>query len=527
MSTLSAALRDAKQVQFLVELDFGGLVRRYAMRDIVVPYATGTDKFFEAAILQPFSVGSRLDLRSMAYSSQSVTIDLANYGRLQDEETRQKLDGGTGRVYLWAPGLDWSDIEQHGLIYTGTFDKQHHTRDLYRFALRDLSETKFRVIPETAINSGTWGNNVRTTGGYHLENAAIEKPQQMVFGNWTKGVPLQCVDTVNFHYLAHIGKSKAADADYTAGTYDVYYYNGAVDNPGNYVFYPNATDREGNVVAYFAFIADRVTYEPLSCSIQGLYDGSGEITGTAGTLIEHPADIAHYLVKHHSLYGLDELDTESLKTMKSLLPGLKFATLINAKASGADILDRLFRQCLVARRSTKGGKLGVVTLAASSPALGALSWDRHLVGKGETISKTPMDEVVNRVLVHYALNPTTGQYEEQLVRDRTNNALCRESYYDYGEKPEYIFEMPDVHEETTAIALTNRLIELKSQRHDLVEMEVPYWDGIDYREGDAALLTLRDGSSADGSGWSEEKCILIERHFQRHTIKQRWWRVAA
>lgn len=524
MSTLSDALRKSKEVQFLVELDFDGLVKRYAMRDIVVPYSTGTDKRFEAAILQPFEIGSRFDFRNFAYSYQGVTIDIANKGRLQDEETRRKLDGGTGRVYIWAPGLDWSDIETNGLIFAGTFEKEYHDRNTYRFSLRDLTEKRWKMIPETIISSDTWGNNVRETGGYHTQNAVAGKPEPLCFGDWPKGVPLQCVDTVNFYYLVHAGKSKTTEAEYNAGTYDVYYFSGSVDNPGNYTFYPNGTDRQGNPVAYFAFIADRVSFEPLSCSIKGLYDGSGEITGTAGSLIEHPSDIVHYLMRHHSLLGLDEIHEESIKTMRSILPGLSFASLINTQANGADIIDRILRQCMVARISWQG-RLGVMTIATGAPALGKIDWQRHLVGTGEKILKTPIDEICNVIKTRYALNPTTGQYEEELSRDRTNNETLRKSYYDYGEQPEYVFDLPDVQDETTAVGLTNRLIDLKANRRDIVEIELPYWDGIDYLEGDAAVLSLRDGPSADGAGWSDEKCILIEKRFRQNAIMTRWWRI--
>jgi hypothetical protein len=99
------------------------------------------------------------------------------------------------------------------------------------------------------------------------------------------------------------------------------------------------------------------------------------------------------------------------------------------------------------------------------------------------------------------------------------------SYYDYGEQPEYIFELPDVQEEGTALALGNRLIELKANRHDLIEIELPYWDGIDYREGDATVLSIREGASSSGAGWVDEKCILVEIGFGRNTIKQKWLRI--
>lgn len=522
MSTISQAMKDARQVHYLVAFEFGGLVKRYAMRDIAVPYSTGNPMLFEGSVLEEIEVSSRFDFRSLTYASQKVSLTLANADRLQDEETRVKLDGGIGSVYVWAPGLDWADIETHGLVYKGITELDSYDRHRIKFSLSDVAGRRWKTIPETMINTGTWPS-ARIAGG---GGSVMGLPQALVFGSWTKGIPLKCVDTAAFKYLACFGQAKSVDADYTAGTVDAYDKDGAVIDPAGYVFYPGALDAEGNLISYFDFTADKVASEPLSCSIQGYVDGSGEITGTAGNLIEHPADVIYYLMKYHSLLDPGEIHVESIKTMRSLLPGISLASIVNLQVSGADVIGRILSQC-GASPLTMGGKAGVMIIATDGPNLGALRWDHHLIGKGAKISKTPADDIINRVRCKYALNPATGKWEGEFTRDRTNDAACEESYYDYGEQPEYTLELADVQEELTARALASRLIGLKAQRHDIAEIEVPFWDGFDLREGDAALLTLREGASPDGSGWSEEKCILIERTLKRHTITQKWWRVAA
>ncbi|MCP4711108.1 MAG: hypothetical protein GY869_21010 [Planctomycetes bacterium] len=84
---------------------------------------------------------------------------------------------------------------------------------------------------------------------------------------------------------------------------------------------------------------------------------------------------------------------------------------------------------------------------------------------------------------------------------------------------------PDVQEERSAKALANRYIDLFAFRHDIAERITPVWAGIDVLEGDAGLLTVEEGPSADGAGWADEKCILLDRTITTKTVKQRWWKV--
>jgi hypothetical protein len=157
-------------------------------------------------------------------------------------------------------------------------------------------------------------------------------------GDWPKGVPLNCVDTVDYKYLCHLGVAKSANADYTAATENVYDKDGAVIAAVNYTFHPDGLDGQGNPLAYFDFTSDQTAGEPLSCSVRAIYDGSGDYTGTAGTLIEHPAHIVHYLLDRYSI-GHDEIDLMTIKRMAALLQ-IKFAVLVNQGADGIDIAEQ-------------------------------------------------------------------------------------------------------------------------------------------------------------------------------------------
>lgn len=519
-SVITEALKKSKQIEILVEIDFNGLIKRYAMRNISVPESGGESRFFEGLILHPIQVESKYNLNSNTYSLGNVGITIANSDRLQDIEVTRRLDGSIGTVYIWTDGLDWSDIDSEGIIFEGYFQKEWHDKYQYAFNLIDLMKKASKTIPVNTINTDTFPNH-RTEGG---GGSVAGLPQPILYGDWPNRIPLKCVDTIGFEYLACGGISLSTDADYTATTENVYDKDGSVIGAGNYTFYPDGIDDKGNPITYFDFTGDQSSNEPLSCSIQALVDNSGKIVGTVGDLIEHPADIIYHLLWHNTNLDLVDIDIQSIKTMRAQLPGLKFASIVNRQTDSILIIDRLLSQCQCARIQ-RSGKVGIMAIDINAIAVSRCKrFDQ--IQRTVRISKTPENLICNSLKVYYAFNPTTSKYEAELTRDRQNNPDCAKSYYDYGARPQQIFKLPDVQEEATAIALANRYITLHAYRHDIVTFEAPYWIGWDTMEGDIGLLTIKEGSSVDGAGWIDEKCILLERQFRENTILQKWWRIA-
>lgn len=516
MSTISDTIKKAKEVFFLVDLDFDGLTKRFATKNISIG-----ERLFEGKILRYFNVSTIFDFRNFKYSLATVNVEIANDDRFQDNEEIRKLDGGIGRIYIWCDGLSWDDISTDGLIFKGVFQKNFHDFYRYSFTLKEQSETRLLQLPPHTINADTWSAH-RTAGG---SGGVAGKPENLIFGDWPGKVPLLCVkaDADPFKYLAQNGFSKSTEAEYNAATENVYDKNGAVIAVAHYVFYPSGVDGQGNLASYYDFGAnDKAALEPLSCSIRGLTDGSGEITGTAAALIEHPAHIIHYLMRYHSTFDISDLRIQDYKTMASLLPGWKFASVINRPVAGVDMVDRILAQAQAAR-IPRGEGIGIMTFATDQPDIGRIHRVSDIIGKTAQFSKTDHDLIVNNLKVFYAWNPTQGTYESELIRDRTNNADCEKSYNDYGERPQIELKLNDVQDESTAIASANRFIGLRAARHDLVNNDVPYWKGIDILEGDRGLLTLPDAPG----GWADEPCILLDRTLEAKTIHQRWWRVAA
>lgn len=477
---------------------------------------SGNEKLFEGSILNKFEVSQTFDITGPKYSLGNVQIDIANKNRFQDEEKVRRLDGGVGKIYIWCEGLTWHDIEEAGLMFRGIFRKNYHDKFVYSFSLVDPIKAKSKELPENTITTDTWANH-RTEGG---GGSVAGKSEPLLLGNWLKAIPLLCVDTAAFKYLACVGVVESVDADYTAGTVDVYDKDGGVIAPAGYTFYPGGIDEQGNVIAYFDFAGDQVANEPLSCSIEALDDNEG-IYG--GDLIEHPANIIYYLWNLYMNFVPGDIHVGSIRTMRSLLPGLKFASMVNSIVDGVSLSDRILSQCQCARIQ-RNGKAGIMPFDFDPIDIQRLK-RFDLIGKTVRITKTPEDILCNDLKISYAPNPTTKQWEGEIIRNRTNNPDCEKSYNEYGIRPQRELFLTDIQQEDVAVYCADRYLKIRAFRHDIVECGTSYWESFDTLEGDGSLLTVEEGSSLDGDGWVDEPFILLERKFGFNTIHQKWWRI--
>jgi len=500
-------------VTFLIVCEFNGITKRYAEKDLDVE-----DKHFEGKIISMGSVGTSFNLLTFSYSMSGISVEITNEDRLQDEEPRRVLDGQICKVYAYSEGMTWADVESKGLLYTGTFKKDYNCKRFYGFTIEDATRRRMRNIPETYINEDNFPIHRKEAGGGSVSG----KPVPVVFGDFGSGVPLLCTHTSDFKYAVCLGIAKSLDSEYTATTENVYDKDGDVIAAAGYTFYPGGTTEAGPY-SYFDFSADQVDSENLSCSIRGIDDGDGEITGTVDQLIEHPAHIYRFIIKKYGI-GIDP-DLESIGTMKALLPNIKMAAYINAISNAADVCSqRILMQCLCSM-IIKNGKYGVAIIAPDMPVTGRYEKKYDHVGGSIQISKTDIENVCNSLTINYALNVATGQYEEQYVQNRTNNSICNESYYLYGERPNVELNLPDIRTENGAITISKRYLSIHAFRHDVVPLFMTYSKGYSIQEGDAATWTIPEGSSGDGNGWVNEKLILLDRTYTRTGIQQRWWRV--
>jgi hypothetical protein len=514
MTDLADALRESNNPEFLLSVDFGGTMWNCAQRKIIIPNSGGHDVAFNKILKSVPSVTSTLDLSSIKYSVSNTSYTVVN-NRFQDLETQMVLDGGRATLRVWAKGLDWSDVEEYGIIAEGVFYKKHHTRDEYAFDVLDGLATKFKTLPPATINDLTWPD-------HHSGVAGL--PQQMVFGDWNKGIPLLRVDlsTGGQIYLISLGPCKSSNADYNAGTENIYDGEGNIISWANYD-YDRIYDYQGNPVSVIDFSKEQsfieTLIEPLSCSVRGIMDHSGIYTGVTYDPIDHPADLVSYLINNHSSLGFDEIDVESIQTMRSLLAGARFRTIINQEANGLNVIDRFLRQVVCARMQRRG-KLGIFTF--DPDAIDILHIKDENLMSVPVFTKTPLTRLLTSLRVQYGYNPTTGNYEGDLVLNRNNNKTLKRAYADYGEHPQKTIELPDVGDEGMATFCASREIALYGVRHDIVQFDLPYWLGVDLLEGYGYPMTLRDAPHVTGNGWDEHKTILLEKHYLGDRIRTRW-----
>lgn len=512
--TIINALKKGYKPHFLIECDFNGYKDRIAQQNV-----SFSDRLFKGLLLNDISYGMTFSFDRFQYNVGSIKVKRNNADRFQDQETRRRLDGGVCSIYVWCESLSWSDISTGGLLFKGLFQKDYHNENEYVFNVIGFSkQNKKSLVPKVTINDDTWPLHRKAGGGGSVSGS----PVPLVFGDFPGGVLAQCVDySTDFLYVVMHGISKSSDSDFTAGTENVYDNDGYVINAGNYTL-TKGIDSLGNPATYINFTGNYASEEPITCSIQGMEDGSGEYTGTAGTLIEHPADIMAYLSDNYGESGT-HTDTETLKTLKIAFPGLKYAMAIYEQQDIDDFFRNLFSQIQCAILPRIGGGHGVMVFNPDRGASGSIIKSHSQIGK-DKFTKTPERLLCNNLEVQYGKNYATGQYESTIKRTKENNTDCKQSYLQYDYEYEKTIYLDGVHDDNAAALIANRFVDIFAFRHDILEWNIPWQDGYGYQEGDAIEITHPDGPSSDGNGWSYERCILIEKKYTSKHISQQLWR---
>jgi hypothetical protein len=510
VSLIADTLKSTHEVYYLVEVDFGGQYWRFSTKNIAID----NTHFFQGKIQKALSIGTSFDFRGMKYSIPSISVEVSNEDRLQDQEYYRKLDGARCRVYIWTPGLTWADIETDGLLFTGTFHKKSHTKQVYSFDMEDLSQSLFSTLPSEIIDVISWPIH-RTVNDYGGGGAITGLPEPLVFGEFDKGIPLLNISTSPVKYMPMIGISPVTDNDYNTGVEACYDKGGVALSSLSYSMAMEA-DGRGNPCPVFSFTSDQLASEPISCSIRGLQDGTD--------LIEHPAAIIQYLLERYTGLQASEIDQGSIQTMKSILTLWRFAVYINTQASTIDVIERLLVQCQAAWIQRKG-RVGVMTINLNGPSVAKINTDVDCFDK-VTITPTPVDTISNNVTFAAFYNATTKKYEQALTYDKTTNETCKYSAQEYGGQPLQTVNFPDIQDASTGTKAANRYLDLKAYRHDTLITSMNIWTGFDLEEGDIALITCPEGSSSSGAGWIDERCILFERKFKGNVMEQTWWRIA-
>jgi hypothetical protein len=505
---ITQALKDCHEFYYLIEVNQIGRYFRWSTKNINID----SSHRFDGKLTKTPDVQTTFDLRGWKYSIGTVSCELINNTRIQDEEAINSLEGAIGTVRIWAPGLTWANIETDGILFIGRFEKKQHNKYKYSFDLVDICENGLHLIPSDTINATTWPNHRTNSDG---SGSVSGKAGAIIFGSWGYGIPLLCVDTVNFKYLVMMGQSQSVEADFWAGSLFIRVKSGIV-LPAVYFTLVSSVDGKGSPCMIFQMTSDETAAEPMTCGIKGTCDN-------AGALIEHPADIIAYLYDQFSTLGAAYIDIGSCKSARTIMPSLKCASIINAQASGIDIIDRIASQIMAARIQQQG-KLGLVTFDLNAPAKWAIT-QNECIGERVVFTPTPMISLINNALWQCAYNPTTSAWEKQLTTDPVSNTVCNDSMQRYGKRPPQTIQLLDVQDDTTATAMVNRQLMFRAYRREVAALSVPIWVGYEILEGDVVALTALDGSSLDGLGWIDEPCIVLDKKYSGANVGLRLMRI--
>lgn len=510
--TISSTIKATREVQFLLDLEFPGATKRYATKDLSVD-----DYLYEGKILDMPEIGASFSFDGPQYQNGGYSFVLANDEAFHTLLARVKVDGSIGTVRAWSPGLTWANIETNGVICRGVFRLDHYTDSEIHFELADMSEHKLKALTGYYFNLNDFPDMkiaMADTGAKSSSGKIIP----LVFGDWSRGVPMTNIVTYKSYsqYVVGIGPAKSVHADYRVTKWLYNYADG--ETGAIYTFYPAALWKPGLPLIHFV-VTTGTSYEgwePYHCGIKGIYDALGLYTD-AGELVEHPADIMRWIIDNYGEYTAGQVDIAGFAAMKQIIRAARCCTWIGSNIEGRQMLDRLASQFWTAIDSTTG--LSLVTFDINGPVVGRISEPEDGITDGPVIRQTSLDLIVNNLTAKYSYNANTGAYEGTLNKDYTNNKLCRDSHYSYGQRPKEELLFTDVWNESLAEQCINRFLDMRAMSHELIEWTVPWHVGWPFRQGDVAELTV------DKPGWVDERAILIEKHYTEDGIRQVWWRI--
>ncbi len=518
MSTITDKLKQGREAFLIVKAEIGGRHYWWSTKPLTIPVTSADDIMVDGLILNQPSFQLSLDIRTMRASIPIISIELANRDSFQDIETIVEIDSSFANVYLWCDGLTWTDIETDGLMFRGLIQKKQHDKFRYSFDIVDMRKQYSRLVPENTINPTTWPYHRIIDGG----GTVAGKTQPLVYGEFDKGIPCLQVDTgtVGYYWLICNHGVLSTEAEYNAGT-EIFYnaLTGTVHPVADYTK-TEGYDYLGNVVSYF--IGTINISDPTACSVRGVKDdGAGTYTGTAAALVERAGSILYHLLDNHTNLDKDYIDIASLKTIDSIIPGVRLAVYVNDQVDTFDVIDRIGTQIGAFTSIAPGSKIGVTIVDFDMEISGHIDCEKDIIGF-PVFSKTPLEAVVNSITVNYGYNASTQAFEKWLAYDRTNNEDCRLSYFDYGASKTKVLNLYDAQSIVAASILATRYLRLYARHRNIIEFSCPIYTAWDYLLGTVAGIT-----SIDGPGnWSARRCMLIEKNVQGNIMRTKWMDIA-
>lgn len=235
------------------------------------------------------------------------------------------------------------------------------------------------------------------------------------------------------------------------------------------------------------------------------------------------ADQVAYLWSARTTLDATDLHNVSLATLRALRGGLAGTVTVDKTANAFDVSDRILG-AMKAGRIQIWGAQGVTPFDLAGPVTTVLKDEDFLTDWGE-FGRTPRDMLCNDLKIRYEYN--SSDFDHETVLDRFNSALCAESFAAYGELPQREIWVGDATTEVVALAAGALHLDWFALGKATLRDRVRAADGIDLFEGAKAHMTRAAGPSADGAGWADEECILLQRQFTGSYWEQVWMAVNA
>jgi len=242
---------------------------------------------------------------------------------------------------------------------------------------------------------------------------------------------------------------------------------------------------------------------------------------------ELPGDMIWNLLNRYTDIPGDYINRASFKDMNLILKGLVIDTLVDNRVAAFDLIDRILFQCLCAR-CQRYGQIAAVVFDINGPVIDKF-YQHDYLNRTISIEKTPYEKVTNHLVISY--DPTSNSpavvtwATNDIEYDWSNNRKCAESYAEHGILPETKLYFSDCGHKGSAHYCANRYLEFFAFNHDLITIDFPYHRVFDLLEGSIAELNIEEGSDLNGDGWTDEKCILLDKSYLADRIKTHWWRI--
>lgn len=266
----------------------------------------------------------------------------------------------------------------------------------------------------------------------------------------------------------------------------------------------------------------------LRALVEGLKDdGSGTYTGSAGALIQYPADIARFVLLHDSFLNMasGDVDTASFDTVRTaqVAAGIKHQFVIDSTTTARDILTDLCVQGRMRLYKKHNGQIAVdspvyssipdatlsegqmradlmlVTVADALETDAANDW--HFLYDRDYLNKPKQLEFVRAAKTDKFFGLTELTPNASTDSDTFRVAKCSTSYTLYGAK-EHRSSLDYIDDSAVALKLRNYIADRWTLRQKRVAVRIPMRDGYSSRDLFSKLRISHTGLPASqGTGF--------------------------